>query len=222
MTSRTVRCREPWLPSLHDVGRLEFVKGLAFLAMLADHLDLLVFGRAVPLLHELGRFALPVFALTFGLGLARSSDARAAGLRLLVPGGLAQIAWLFAYPAHPLNVLLVFAALAFVVSYAGPTVLRFWLLALALLALDAVGEGGLFTVALVLGGYAAGLNGRWWPLLLVGATWVAVAPSAGALAAVLAVALWRSSWPRPPRARGWLAWGYAAHLHVLALLPAIR
>ena len=213
--------RRPLLGAhLGDVGRLELVKVAAFLAMVADHVDLVLYERAVPWLHQLGAFAFPAFALTFGIGLARSRDPCAVARRLVVPGLLAQAAWWPLQPAHPVNMLLVFATLAAVLSVAGPAALRVGLLLGAALGVGAVGEGGIFTVALVFGGYAAGLNGRWWPLLLCGGAWVAVAPSYGAVAALLAVAVWPANWPRPPRGRGWLAWGYPAHLLALAGLAA--
>lgn len=203
---------------LGDVGRLELVKWIAFVAMVADHVDLIAYGRTVPFLHELGAFAFPAFCLAFGLGLARAGDLGAIAARLLWPALAAQLAWMRVDASHPANVLAVFMCCALVLSYEVPPVMR----AAGVLFLAgwswALGEGGPWGVLMVAGAFAAGRSGRWWPLLAGGAGWVALVPSAGAVAALLAVACWPARWPRLARWRGALAWAYPAHLVALALL----
>lgn len=202
-----------------DLGRLEAVKWLAFVAMVCDHVDLALFGRGVPWLHALGTFAFPAFCLTFGLGVATSSNPLAVAKRLVLPAIIAQAAWLVIRPEHPLNVLAVFAACAALEGTAGR-----WLgtkgagyLALAGVA-GYVGEGGPWGVMLVAGASAARDLRRWWPLATVGALWAVLVPTPGTLAALAAVAWWPASWPRIPRTRGLFAWAYAGHLAVLAAL----
>ena len=200
----------PWLAA-SDVGRLEALKWLAFAAMVIDHAAL-AWPGSVPIEARLiGRFAFPVFCLTFGLGLAQSSSPGQVAARLLLPGVLAQVAWVFVQTSHPVNMLLVFAACAAAVQlYRSP---RWWWTAGFLLGPVCVfGEGMVFSVALVFAGMAAGAHRTVWPILLSGLAWWFVAPSIGVVVAVVAVAVWSSEWPRVPRIRGLLAWGYALHL----------
>lgn len=204
---------------LGDVGRLELVKWLAFAAMVADHVDLALFGRGVPWLHAVGSFAFPAFCLTFGAGLATSSDPVSVARRLMLPAIVAQAAWLLIRPEHPLNVLFVFAACAAVEAtssrWLGPKGAAYLLLAGVA---GFAGEGGPWGVMLVAGASAARHLLRWWPVAAVGALWALLVPSVGTLAALAAFALWPASAPRLPRSRGLLAWAYAAHLALLAAL----
>jgi hypothetical protein len=192
-----------------DLARLEFVKWAAFVAMVCDHVDLALFDRSVPWLHLVGGFAFPAFCLCFGVGLARTSDpVRVAG-RLILPSVLAQVAWFWIDQAHPVNVLAMFAlcAVAVRVAWFGPIVL-------GLAAF--MGEGGLFLPALVAAGFYGARVGSTVPLAVAGASWGVLAASPGAFVAAAAVAWLPGRLPVLPRVPGLLAWGYTAHLAVLA------
>lgn len=199
-----------------DVGRLEVVKWVAFAAMIVDHVDLVLFGRALGG-QVIGAFAFPAFALCFGLGLARTSDPVGVFSRLLLPAALAQAAWWVIDPGHRVNVLIVFAATSVCVVWHR---VSSWTSAagFAICAAIAVGqvEGGPLGVLIVAAGFAAGRLGAWWPVLLVGALWCVGAPSAGAVLGFTVPMLWPSSWSRMPRWRGALMWAYPAHLGILA------
>ncbi|MEW8439295.1 MAG: TraX family protein [Candidatus Thiodiazotropha taylori] len=54
-------------------GSLEFLKWFAFLAMVADHVDVFLFNRQVPYLYELGRLAMPIFVVVLAYNLAQSA-----------------------------------------------------------------------------------------------------------------------------------------------------
>jgi len=204
-------------------ARLELVKWLAFAAMVADHVDLLMFGRGVPWLHEVGRFAFPAFALAFGVGLGASARPMQIAARVAVAGVLAQLVWAWNLPGHFANVLLVFAAWACTVA-----LLRWHLLAglacgLVVATVTAAGgEGGVLGVLLV----GAGLVASWRELtpterslvLLVGGLGYAVlvgSVTAG-LAGVL-VAYPPRRWAAMPRLPGLLLWAYPVHLALLSL-----
>lgn len=201
-----------------DVRRLEVVKWLAFLAMVADHVDLLWFGRSVPWLHQVGLFAFPVFALSFGLGLARSSAPLGVAWRLLVAGGVAQLVWFWLDPGHYANVLLVFAAcaaVAFVSARSAPLALG--LGALVLWLCSRGGEGGLLGAVLVLAGWIAGRGvltaGEARALFLaVGAWWLLLRPSWAAVLAFALVMFLPLIGTGVRRWRGALLWLYPAHL----------
>jgi hypothetical protein len=202
---------DPW-----DLARLELVKWVAFAAMIFDHVDLWLFGRALGF-HVIGQFAFPAFALCFGLGLARADDRIGVALRLLVPASIAQAMWVIGGFDHPANVLFVFALCA-LASLSWPQ--RFgaplaW--TAAVLLAGALGEGGAFGVIMACAGFYAARSRDWRPVLGAGVLWLALAPSWGALAAFAAVVLLP---PRVviPRVRGLLAWGYPLHLALLAAL----
>lgn len=199
-----------------DVGRLEVVKWAAFVAMIVDHVDLALFGRALGG-QVVGAFAFPAFALCFGLGLARTGEPGGVVARLVVPAVLAQVAWVFIEPGHRANVLIVFAAAAVCVMWHRVSP---WMSAagFAVCAAIAVGqvEGGPLGVLIVAAGFAAGRLGVWWPVVLVGALWCVGAPSVGAVLGFLVPMLWPASIPRLPRLRGALMWAYPGHLVILA------
>jgi len=211
--------RQPLLlvgPERSDLARLEAVKWIAFAAMVLDHVDLALFGRGVPWMHQVGAFAFPVFCVTFGMGVAVSRSGVQVGLRLLAPALVAQVAWAIIRPDHPASILAVFVVFA-VLSH-GPQSLALRIAGVVALALWSalLGEGGAATVILAAGGFAAMRLGRWWPMYAAGALWIALAPSLGALLAFAAVRFWPASWRRVPRVPGLLAWGYAGHLTLLA------
>ena len=201
-----------------DLRRLEAVKWFAFLAMVADHVDLLLFARAVPWLHEVGAFAFPGFALTFGIGLARSADPLAAAIRIALAGVGAQVVWWLLLPGHYANVLLVFAACAaaFVVLCRSRVVgLLAWCAVAALATLG--GDGGLCGVVLVAAGAVVG-SGRLtdWEgravLLVAGAGWLLSVPMVGAAIAIAFVVFVPVFGRGVPRVRGGLLVGYPLHL----------
>ncbi|MET0081282.1 MAG: TraX family protein, partial [Candidatus Thiodiazotropha lotti] len=74
-------------------GSLEFVKWFAFLAMIADHVDVYLFNRDLPYLYEIGRLAMPIFAIVLGYNLARPGIYQSQGYlricrRLFIHGAL--------------------------------------------------------------------------------------------------------------------------------------
>ncbi|MBV2092960.1 MAG: conjugal transfer protein TraX [Candidatus Thiodiazotropha sp. (ex Ctena orbiculata)] len=52
---------------------MEFLKWFAFLAMIADHIDVFLFNRQVPYLYEIGRMAMPIFSMVLAYNLAQSA-----------------------------------------------------------------------------------------------------------------------------------------------------
>lgn len=201
-----------------DPSRLEAVKWLAVVAMVVDHVGLFL-APEVRWLHEVGRFAMPAFALAFGIGMAQSRDPLAAVLRLTVPALIAEIAFRVAVPGVPSNVLVLFMLAALVaklvellggvigaVIAAGVFVcLWFW----------PVIDYGALGWALVVGGYVAARGHRIAAYVASG-LFLGVLPSVGAflgMLAVLVVLPWRVVLPRVP---GLLGWVYAGHLALLA------
>lgn len=199
-----------------NAARLELVKGAALVAMVADHVDLAVFDRSVPALHLVGQFAFPAFCLTYGIGLARSSDPLRAVERLLIPAVVAQLAWYFIRPGHPANVLFVFALCA-VAAWAATRSRAAGAAALAFLV--GVGafafEGGIFGPVLAACGYLGGRLGRLWPVVAGGVAWALLAPSFGAYVAAIVVPLAAIAGPIIPKLPAF-PWLYAAHLALLA------
>lgn len=53
-------------------GELEALKFLALLFMLADHINKYLFNATLPICYEVGRLALPLFAIVLGYNCARS------------------------------------------------------------------------------------------------------------------------------------------------------
>jgi hypothetical protein len=195
-----------------DLSRLEVVKWIAFAAMVVDHVGVALLDRSVAWLHLVGGFAFPVFCFCYGLGLARTSDPLQVASRLIVPGALAQAAWFWIEPSHPVNVLGMFGLCAVAVRLP-------WFAAVVLGLAAVVGEGGLFLPLLVAAGFAAARWGSRVPLVVSGVAWAVLAHSPGALVATAAVARWPERWAvAVPRVPGLLAWGYAAHLALLAAL----
>ena len=199
-----------------DPARLEPVKWLAVLAMICDHLAVTVLPTH-QWLRLVGTFAFPAFALSFGDGLAASSDPLRVLRRLWAPALVAQASWFVIHNAHPLNVLCVFAACALVPLALGA---RLWLwcavgvVAVALFSWFGA-EGGASGFALVLAGYLAA-RGSWYVLALLVAAWMLAMPSWGFAAGVACVVCWPRTSLVVPRVPGLLAWVYAGHLWLLA------
>lgn len=223
------RARMPSItqPAITDSGRTA-LKGIAVIAMSADHLNKYVFAGALPWCFEVGRLAMPLFALVLGWNLARPgaemSGAQArTGRRLLLTGLIAQLPfWAIGGTAlwgWPLNVLFtlwigcqvvrsleqnsaryrVVAAALFII---GGACVEFWWPAVALVVgswLWARGRPITALAALITG--FAGLhliNGNGWALL--------------SLPLAVMVARWRIP---IPRLRRFFYAFYPAHLVVL-------
>jgi len=204
-----------------DARRLEFVKIAAIVAMVCDHIDLFLLGRQMPALHEIGRFAFPAFCLAFGIGIGTSRDPLAAVDRLIIPGVIAQVAWIVGKGDYPANVLIMFAACA----VAGWAVVRkAWagVLAFAVVLGTAVHgmEGSFAGPLLVMAGWAATRTGNAAWALVGGLAWAALTRSPGAAVAGVAVftaCLMGPVWRKTPG----LPWIYAGHLVLLvAIAPA--
>lgn len=223
MTARAVVRvgRRVWLEDPGDVGRLELVKWVAFAAMIADHVDLWLYGRGFGM-QALGAFAFPAFAFCFGLGLARSRDPMMVGARLVLPALFAQVAWFMGGFEHPLNVLGVFALCAFAMMPSAPPWGRIALWGVVVVACGVGGEGGAFGALMAGAGVLAGLRRGWGPVFAAGGVWCLLLPSTAAVLSVVAVVLAPSRWPRLGRVRGLFAWAYAFHLLVLLLLVSAR
>jgi hypothetical protein len=207
-----------------DPARLEPVKWLAFVAMVCDHLGLTLL-TGYPWLRDIGTFAFPAFALSFGIGLASSSDPLRVAKRLFWPAVAAQLCWLSIWGAwHPLNVLAVFALCAlfpwvqqkhgegrFIVTPAFLTLAGVVLLAVAYPKV----EGGFMAFLLVGGAFMAARRSHWWMLPPV-AVWAVLQPSVGFVLGVLAV-LFMPRLPFViPRRPGLLAFAYAGHLWLIS------
>lgn len=68
------RARYTTLPHLVvPDGTLEALKWLALMLMTGDHINKYLFNGTLPLLYEIGRLAMPLFAFTLGYNLARPS-----------------------------------------------------------------------------------------------------------------------------------------------------
>ena len=202
---------------------LEWIKWLAFGAMLCDHVDLVLFDRQLTWLHSIGRFAFPAFAIAFGIGLARSRDPGEVGWRLFPPAVVAGFAWVVLTMPPYLNVLFVFALCAFALDAWRSNRLYGALLWLAVLLAGGYGllEAQFMGPLLVAAGVALGAVG-WWPAVLAaGGLAAALAPSVGLVAGVLAPLAYRAPLPAFPRVPGLLAWCYALHLWVLAGLRLV-
>lgn len=198
---------------------LETVKLLAFLAMLLDHIDLTLFGRGVPWMHAVGRFAFPVFCITCAIGFTLTRSPIRAALRLVPPAIVASIAWHFLPGGVPVHVLWVFAILgASTLLARDGTWLLFAAAALSLIGLGFLLEGGWPGVLLWYSVYF-GLRRRWlWPAVgFVHVVFGVLYASLGACLGLLLpyLTLWLPGVPW--RAPGFLAWGYPLHLSSLAL-----
>lgn len=204
---------------------LELVKWLAFIAMVVDHVDLVMFNRSVPWMFEVGRFAAPAFAICFGIGLAFSRDAFAVADRLMWPSVLAQCTWLLvAPPSYPLsygNVLVVFTCCALVLACGRKNLWGGIASGVFLLAVSPGLEGGPGLIVLVAAGYLTSRVNSWLPYLGGFAPWLAGALSPGLVAAALAPVLARLVPFTVPRVRGLLAWGYPLHLAAIGLIASI-
>ena len=52
-------------------GAIELLKWFAFLTMIGDHVNVYLFDRELPYLFEIGRLAMPIFAIVLGYNLSR-------------------------------------------------------------------------------------------------------------------------------------------------------
>jgi len=112
-----------------SAGR-ELLKWVAVVLMTGDHAAKLLYGGYVPVVSELGRIALPVFALVMAYNLAQPGADVAKSLRRLAMWGLVAFpvyAWAFDV-ILPANVLLSFALAAACVLCVQKR--RWWLLVL--------------------------------------------------------------------------------------------
>lgn len=235
MNASATSIASPPAASSEHYGALELVKWLAVVAMLVDHVDLILLDRSVPWMHEVGRFAMPAFATAFGLGIGRSRDPLRIAVRLVPWALAAQIGWFAAtfvmadrgasLPA--LNVLGVFSIAALVV---GCVKAREWLplpIAVCAILLMAVAvadgsEGGasvflvVFAAALIGSTGTTSLAGLFvLPLGFLAFGWVYLGRELGA-AVGFAAAAW--GWGRTapvPRAPWALLAVYAGHLFAL-------
>lgn len=215
-----------------DASRLEPVKWLAVVAMVCDHLAITLLPSQA-WLRDIGTFAFPAFALSFGVGLAASTDPFRVASRLVAPAVVAQVCWLAIDGAwHPLNVLFMFSLCALVVAVIELRSVRRGVGMAGLLVVGGVFvallpsakfEGGVMGFLLVAGAYAGARWGWWWaspaPLL-----WLAFLPSPGfALGAFAVFFAPRLAWSLPRRS-GVLSWVYAGHLFLIAtgLLFAVK
>lgn len=202
------------------LGGLELVKWLALAAMLVDHVDMILLHRSQPWMYEVGRFALPAFAVCFGIGLARSRDPMAVGLRLIAPAMLAQVAWFYAGRPDPVNILVTFFGCAMTLGIAlvnRPIGIG---TAVALVALSTDLEGGVLTMLMVFAGWLSQRVGSQWPHAIAAAPWLFFFVSPGAVAGLLAPHVAARLEVALPRVPGLLAWAYPAHIAGLAAIAA--
>lgn len=204
---------------------LELVKWAAFVAMLIDHADLILFDRSVPWMREVGRFAMPAFALAFGYGLAHSREPFSVASRLLIPGLIAALIWglassLGGYPVQPFNVLLMFALCALAAE--SHRTFGLWSLPVFVFlgwASPHV-EGEVLALLLVAGAYDHARTGRFLALGGAAVLWCGFHPYAGS---VIALASFLAALAATMRVRRWpgaLAWAYPLHLAALVGIAA--
>jgi hypothetical protein len=202
------------LPSyVFDGRRLELLKWLAFVAMIFDHVSLFFFDHS-GLLFSIGRFAFPVFSMTFGIGLCLSRDPSTVLSRLLFPGLLAEVFWRFSSHSVGVNVLLSFwlvgvSCLLFERSRVAGSVALISLLFVHFM------EGGFLTPLLVAGAYLATRFRSAGLLLLVSILGGLTLPFIGSALAFAALLLLPAV--PVPRFR-WFAWAYAGHVALFAVL----
>lgn len=200
----------------------ELVKWLAFVAMLIDHADLVLFDRSAQWTYEVGRFAYPTFVGLFAYGAALSRDPLRVATRTGVAACAAQVAWWLIDPWYGVNVLGVMASLAFFAHVARPgwVPLMGGLATVMLLAVPWL-EGGFYGVPLGLGVILAVRFASWWPAA-VGALPYVVAPVGwGVAVAGAAVAVATTLHIAVPRVGGALLWAYPAHLALLFVLRSL-
>jgi len=205
---------DPW-----DLSRLEVVKAVAFVAMLADHFDLWLFGRQFGL-DAVGRFAFPAFALCVGLGLSHSRTPERVALRLLLPAVIAQGVWWSGGFQHPANVLFVFGLCALAAKGLPCRYGKGIAWSFVIVACGFVGEGGAFGALMACAGFYAARRRDWLPVLAVAVVWCALSPSWAALLAFVTVSCFPAN-RVVPRVRGLLAWGYPLHLALLAFAARV-
>jgi hypothetical protein len=191
-------------------GARELLKWIALLAMTGDHVAKVVFGGYVPVVTELGRIALPLFALVMACNLAQpGADLRKSMRRLALWGVIAQPLHALVFGSWlPLNILLTFALAAVAVH------------ALAnnrpLLLLLAAG-----VLPMLVDYWIAFRHRAWWTLLIALAAVCWANRNGWAVLAVPVVLLAaRVQW-QLPRWR-WMFYGYyVGHLLVLAVVARV-
>lgn len=215
-SSASVVSVQAWPDRLFDARRFEGLKWVAFVAMVLDHVSL-IFGAHDGVLYQVGRVAFPLFAISFGVGLAASSSQRRVLLRLLLPGLLAEIAWRASGHYPGVNVLLSFC----LVGIACALFERSWTLGLGLLLIPAAlpgFESGFLVPLLVGSSYFAARFRSPAAFVVVLVSSALVLGTVGAALASLLLLLCPAV--RLPRFRHF-AWAYAAHLVVLVCLARL-
>lgn len=211
---------------------LDVIKWLAIIAMTIDHINAAWFWRAYPLMYDVGRVAMPLFAGLLAYNLSRPGAMergvyRRVLVRLLVFGGLA-------YPFHvlalgqgwaTLNIMFAFAAgvaSIWAIERATPWSVTVWAVCLlvAPLVLEFHWAGPLLMVAM----WQVGRGTSWtrWALLAVAMTVLCIENgNAWALGALPLLAPLLRHQDYPQRSR-WASWGfyvyYPAHLAFLVLV----
>lgn len=209
---------------------LELVKWFALVLMTGDHVNAALFARELPVLTELGRIVMPLFAFAIGINLARPGAWRTGRygrmvVRLLAVGVVAAPLYVLAFGAQwlPLNIMFTFA-LAVGVCWsidAG----RPWV-ALALFLVGGLGVDYLWPgVALVVGVWAfARDEGQTWAAYVIVAALLGLCVVNGSLWALASVPIWwllqRLPWTVPRSRWAFYAY-YPAHLGVLALAVGV-
>ena len=83
----------PWPPAVRlSDGAVEALKWLALILMTFDHLNKYLLRDEAPILFDLGRLAMPLFAVTLGFNLGRAGKAYGrVAMRLAVAGAVASL-----------------------------------------------------------------------------------------------------------------------------------
>lgn len=198
---------------------LEHVKWLALLCMTVDHVNHFAFRGANHWMYEVGRLAIPLFSLTFGIGLAYLGDWKRSLARLLAFALLAQFAWFATDKTDFPNILFTFALAAVLVqSYARLPVPA----VLLALVLGAVVEGTYGALSLAVGAYCLerGNVMLGWCLLVVGSVVTCLLSHSLVPALGLPVLCLVRTLPIPPTRRvpSFFYWYYPAHILLLGLI----
>jgi len=198
---------------------LESVKWLAVACMTIDHVDHFMFGGTQHWMYEIGRLAIPLFSMAFGIGIARLHDWKGSLAKLLAFAAVAQIAWFITDQNGVPNILFTFAlALVLVQSYQqNPT-----LTILMGIVLGVAVEGTYGAIALVLGAYClerGDVRMGWW-YIATGALVTCLlshSPVPALAVAGFYLILQLNTGPSR-RLPSFLYWYYPAHILALGLL----
>jgi hypothetical protein len=214
------------VPTAFSDGSLQLMKLVAVVLMTLDHINTHIWGGSSPLAFNLGRLAMPIFAVVFAFNLARPGalDRHAferLALRLIAFGMVACVPYMALNGSWPLNVLFTFLMALSVCLLLEREHYRFAVFCFLI--------GGLLVEYLWFG--IALVVAAWWyfkqptalrlaSLVLVWAGLVIVNGSHSALLAIPLVGLLSRARVNLPRSRWVFYLYYPAHLALIVLVAS--